>query len=213
MAKNCDNGEKFAAAANSTPAIVAADTRQPGLLGHVRIVRARAPREECMNRTSGEIQWLAKNCNNGEKFAAAANTPAIASADARQPGVLGHVRIVRAGLAAYHHQTGRLDCTSRRGEEAMRCVLVCPQCFAGSGNVSKKKIPEAKDTISHCGGRCWKRPIRDWYWIEARIRKTPMFRYRWTHICHVFTSYTSCVEFFISVLLYTPLAWCTSTCT
>ena len=42
MAKNCDNGEKFAAAANFAPAIVAADARQPGLLGHVRIVRARA---------------------------------------------------------------------------------------------------------------------------------------------------------------------------
>jgi hypothetical protein len=42
MAKNCDNGEKFAAAANFAPAIVASDARQPGLLGHVRIVRARA---------------------------------------------------------------------------------------------------------------------------------------------------------------------------
>jgi hypothetical protein len=97
MAKNCDNGEKFAAAANFAPAIVASNARQPGLLGHVRIVRARAPREECMNRTSGEIQWLAKNCDNGEKFAAAANfTPAIVASDARQPGLLGHVRIVRA---------------------------------------------------------------------------------------------------------------------
>ena len=42
MAKDWDNSEKFPAAAKFTPAIVAADTRQPGLLGHVRIVRARA---------------------------------------------------------------------------------------------------------------------------------------------------------------------------
>ena len=105
MAKNCDNGEKFAAAANFTPAIVAADTRQPGLLGHVRIVRARLPRDECMNRTSVAMirsigrHAMAKDCVNDEKLAAAAifaPAPAIAPADARQPGVLGHVRIVRA---------------------------------------------------------------------------------------------------------------------
>ena len=58
---------------------------------------------------------------------------------------------------------------------AMRCVLVCPRCLAESGNVSKKKLTQAKDTISHCGGRCWKWPIRDRYWIEGRIRKRPIF--------------------------------------
>ena len=75
-----------------------------------------------MNRSIGR-HAMAKDWVNGEKLAAAANfAPGIASADARQPGVLGHVRIVRAGLAAYHHQTGRLDCTSHKSwRRRLRC--------------------------------------------------------------------------------------------
>ena len=40
--------------------------------------------------------------------------------------------------------TAREEGLPSRGEGAMRCVLVCPQCFAGSGNVSKKKYLRQK---------------------------------------------------------------------
>ena len=88
-AKICENCEKFAANANVAPAIAAANSRLPRLLGHVRIVRARAPGDECMNRTLDVMHW--PKIANCEKFAADANVaPAIAAANARPPGLLGH---------------------------------------------------------------------------------------------------------------------------